>query len=672
MDVSAPISTAEETAQTEAKARPTHAALRGRFWLACALAVPANLIWNVWTLSVNPAGPWFDECPLLANVVVFLLALAGLNALFRRYRPAWMLSQTELLLLYTVLAISTAVGGSCYGQALGVVIGYPYWFGHPGRPGNPGFIPPNDWSAFIRHLPQWLIVSDKEVLKGFWEGNSSAYRLSVLQAWAPPLLAWSAFIMVLFVLAMCINVLVRAHWVRAERLTFPIVWLPVEMTRPSGELFRSRLMWIGFVPAFASQILNGLNYFYPWLPYIPTKFQSVQQLLPNPPWNAMNNLTVALHPLMIGLGYLLPQDLLFSSWFFHFFWQGERIMAAGAGYSPAEQASRFPYITDQAFGGFLALGVLAVWGSRRHLAAAWARARRRPSAADDSTEAISYRAAFAGVVVCLGIALAFMVASGMSLTTAFSVLSLLTVMLLAITRLRAESGGPLHDMVYLGPALTMTKLAGTRAFSPQDLTAMSLHQWYVEYGFNQPQPYGLEALKMAEESRGSQRRFFTASVAAALIGMVGTLVVEMHFAYTLGEAAKFDKTGWGQTSTWNRLNNWFALPTGPNAGSLTGVAFGAAATVFLAIMRTRYVGWPFHPVPYPITAGIGGYVGFFWMPFLIAWMAKVFIIRYWGRPGFRQALPFFLGLIIGEMTGGMLWPLYGMLTGKQCYSFFGA
>src|SRR5574340_1065876 len=95
-------------------------ALRGRFWIACALLVPANLVWVVWTLSVNPSGPWFDEFPLLANVVLILLAMVGLNALLRRLRPALVFSQTELFLLYTVLSMSTAAGGSCYAQALGI------------------------------------------------------------------------------------------------------------------------------------------------------------------------------------------------------------------------------------------------------------------------------------------------------------------------------------------------------------------------------------------------------------------------------------------------------------------------------------------------------------------------------------------------------------------------
>ncbi len=648
--------------------------LRGRFWLACAVTVPANLVWCVWTLSVNPVGPYFDECPLLANVVVFLLLMAGLNALLRRFRPSWAYSQTELLLLYTVLAISTAVGGSSYAQALGITIAYPYWFGQLGLPGQPNLAAIYDWRAFLSYLPSWLVVSDREALKGFWEGNTTVYQWSVLHAWWVPLLSWTGFIVVFFFLTMCLNVLLRKHWVQHERLTFPIVWLPMEMTRPSAALFRSRLMWVGFVPAFASQLINGLAYFYPSIPTISTKFYILQSLFPDPPWSAMNNFTVAFHPLMIGLGYLLPQDLLFSSWFFHLFWQAERVLAAAVGFTPEQQQSGFPHIIDQAFGGSVALGLLALWGARHQLRGSWHRAigRRSPSAADDLGEALSARSAFVGLALSLGAVLAFMVASGMSVVTAVCVVALLLVVLLAMTRIRAESGGPLLDMTYyLGPALSLTKVAGTRAFSSRELTSMSLHQWYVEFGFNQPMPYGMEALKMAEESRRAQRQFFVAAVIAAIIGMVGIIFVEMNYAYSWGEAAKFSKTTWGQTGTWNRLNTWITQPTGGNPGAVIGMLAGAGITVFLAIMRTRYMGWQFHPVPFVVTAGLGVYVGFFWLPFFIAWLAKTLIVRHWGRKGFQTSLPFFYGLIMGEMAGGMLWPLYGMLTQRSTYSFFG-
>jgi hypothetical protein len=625
-------------------------------------------VWTVWIISVNPGGPWFDQCPLLANVVVFLLALAGLNALFRRFRPAWMLSQTELVLLYTVLAVSTA-GGASYGQNLSVVIAYPHWFGGVGAFSELGMPTVKDYTDFVRFIPSWLTVWDRDILRGYWTGNSTFLAPQVLRAWLPPLLAWAGFVSVLFFATMCMNVLLRQPWVESERLTFPIVWLPTEMTRPSGALFRSRLLWAGFALAFAPQFLNGLQHYYSWLPVIHTKYQVIQSLFPDPPLNAMSPLTIAFHPLMIGLGYLLPMDLLFSTWFFHFFWQAERVLSAVIGFTPDEQGAGFPYIVDQAAGGFLVLGVLSLWGARRHLQAAWSRAVGRQSPDDDAAEALSYRAAFLGLGICFVGLVAFLVASGMSLITAGWWLPVMLVSILALTRIRAEQGGPLHAMgASMNPAESVIRVAGSRLFSPHDLTAFALNQWYAG---SQPMPYGMEALKMAEESRGSQRRVLIAAMAAVLVGMVVGVLIQLHHAYALGGSAQLSLHTWGCVGTWDRAYDRIVSGTDAKVGSLAGLVFGAGAVVFLVAMRLRYAGWPFHPVAYIISAEHGTAVGFFWLPFLIAWFAKSFILRYRGLRGFRAALPFFYGLIVGEMTGGMLWPLYGFITQQSCYSFFG-
>ena len=59
-----------------------------------------------------------------------------------------------------------------------------------------------------------------------------------------------------------------------------------------------------------------------------------------------------------------------------------------------------------------------------------------------------------------------------------------------------------------------------------------------------------------------------------------------------------------------------------------------------------------------------------WCPFLIAWMAKLITLRYGGIRAYRAALPFFLGLILGDYVVPTLWGAFGMLTGYQQYMAF--
>ena len=46
-----------------------------------------------------------------------------------------------------------------------------------------------------------------------------------------------------------------------------------------------------------------------------------------------------------------------------------------------------------------------------------------------------------------------------------------------------------------------------------------------------------------------------------------------------------------------------------------------------------------------------------WFPFLLAWAAKGVILRYGGPKLYRQALPFFLGLVVGDLLNGGLYTL---------------
>ncbi len=57
-----------------------------------------------------------------------------------------------------------------------------------------------------------------------------------------------------------------------------------------------------------------------------------------------------------------------------------------------------------------------------------------------------------------------------------------------------------------------------------------------------------------------------------------------------------------------------------------------------------------------------------WTPFFIAWLCKVMILRYGGPRLYRSALPFFLGLVVGDFINGGLYTFLGFfLRGMKVY-----
>ena len=203
------------------------------------------------------------------------------------------------------------------------------------------------------------------------------------------------FIAALLLVMLCINAVVRRQWTRNERLAYPIVQLPVAMADPQARLFRNRLLWAGIAVAGGIDLLNGLAALFPTLPHLQVRATDLQPLLPGPPWNAMYGFLITFYPFVIGLGMLLPVDLLFSCWFFFLYWKAQMVIAARWASTrrrrPLHQRAglrrlhgdRRRHPLDRA--PLLARGA----GARR-----WARRRRRTPG-----EPISYRGALLGVAI---------------------------------------------------------------------------------------------------------------------------------------------------------------------------------------------------------------------------------------------------------------------------------
>ena len=58
------------------------------------------------------------------------------------------------------------------------------------------------------------------------------------------------------------------------------------------------------------------------------------------------------------------------------------------------------------------------------------------------------------------------------------------------------------------------------------------------------------------------------------------------------------------------------------------------------------------------------------IPFLVGWLCKVVSLRYGGIRAYRAALPFFIGLILGDYVIASIWTLIGVATGVTMYRCF--
>ena len=624
--------------------------------------LPVNAIW-VTVVEVR----WYSldgSClPLFVTPVFMLLVLAGGNAIVSRLRPRLALTQAELLTIYIMVVVSSTLSGHDMIQNLFGTIGHAYHFATPEN----GYE-----TLFWRYLPDWMVVKDRHALDLFYEGGVNWFQLDLLRAWAMPLLMWGLFTFVLILTMLGINVIIRKPWTEHEKLAFPLVVLPLELTRDlqHARFFRNRMMWAGFAVAAAIDILNGIHTLVPSVPMLKTTFGSFSNLVSDylnyRPWNAMGSVRLSLYPFMIGLAFFLPSDLSFSAWFFYVV---GKLQLVGSALIGRESLRGLPYLNEQAAGAWLMLAVVSLWATRAHLRAVWRKAWGLPSGLDDRTEPISYRAALLLIMVGLIIIFAWCMAAGMTFWPIVGMMSIYYLLSIAMTRVRAELGAP-HEIYFVNPHRIMTGIGRAGSFRDADLTILATHYWYNRCYRCHPMPNQLEAFKMAQQSSLDRRRLFWALALATVGAIVASYWSNLKVTYDAGAAAKARGfKGWlGWEAYDGFLRPWLLSPAETNWGGVIAMIAGGVVVVGLQALRTRFVNLPFHPAGYALAISFA--MDYFWFAVFVSWLLKVIILRYWGGKAHRQAVWVALGLIAGDYFVGSIWAIIGPLMGRLTYKIF--
>jgi len=190
------------------------------------LLAPSVCIW-VFRSEILYRSADLASSSLPVAAVVVLLGLL----LVRRLFPV--LGRREVLWMYAVVTATVGISTMGMVQFLVTTLAAPFWFANAG----------NRWEEFWAHIPAWVAPRSPEVVKGFFVGQSSLYLPQVWKAWLVPVLVWAGFIAVLLVAQFCLAAVFSLHWARRERLTFPMLQLPLVLTQERSA--RKPMLWAG-------------------------------------------------------------------------------------------------------------------------------------------------------------------------------------------------------------------------------------------------------------------------------------------------------------------------------------------------------------------------------------------------------------------------------------------
>ena len=388
------------------------------------LFIPLNVYWIAQLEVVRYTHPTL-VVPFF-NVIFLLFIISLLNLVSEKLFRKRFLSRGELITFYVMLSLSSSIASIDMLQILISNMGHVFYFATP----------ENEWKELIwGYLPRWLVVRDDTALEGYYKGGTSLYLGRNIKPWLLPTSIWLCFIVVLLFMMLCLCSILRRQWTERERLTYPVIRLPLEMTEEKSLFFRNRLMWIGFSLSAFISLMNGLRFFFPVIPEIPVRRRTISYLFTEKPWNLMGSVQISFYPFVIGVSFLIPLDLLLSCWAFHWFYKAELMFGGLIG---IRGLPRFPYQNEQAFGAVISILLFTSWMERKHLKDVASRVWK-PKFEGNSNEPLPYRLAVWGFMMGFLLLLFFSSKIGMSLYVIpifFAVYFLLSTF---ITRMRAVS-----------------------------------------------------------------------------------------------------------------------------------------------------------------------------------------------------------------------------------------
>ena len=95
---------------------------------------------------------------------------------------------------------------------------------------------------------------------------------------------------------------------------------------------------------------------------------------------------------------------------------------------------------------------------------------------------------------------------------------------------------------------------------------------------------------------------------------------------------------------------------------------GFIFTISLMMLRARFIWWPLHPLGYALSSTWGMYN--LWSCIFIASAAKWLILKQGGLKAYRRAIPFFLGLALGDYILGSIWSILSVTLDRPLYQFW--
>jgi hypothetical protein len=172
----------------------------------------------------------------------------------------------------------------------------------------------------------------------------------------------------------------------------------------------------------------------------------------------------------------------------------------------------------------------------------------------------------------------------------------------------------------------------------------------------------LNAFRMSELSGVSSRRLMPTITVALLFVLIVSVPAFLLTFYIPGavQVGNVNEIMYHPRNFFSILGTRLQSPEQPTATQYIATAVGAGMVAVLAWLRLNFVWWPVHPLGFVMATSWASLN--LWFSLFLGWLFKLVTIRYTGLRGYVQFRPLFLGIIMGDVLGAVLWQIVGWFT----------
>lgn len=629
---------------------------------------------------------------LVGNILVpltlslFFLFTALGNPLLRRFLPRLALERRHLLCVLALWVLAGLVAYTLLGPAL--------------NQAGIAFNPSKETQEMkrlgvLKYLePSTHLGAEDARTYYFGLGQGMEFtRFSSIpwRAWVGPLGFIVPLLVAFVVMASAIVRMVHRQWSRHELLTYPFAdflrgFVEIEPGRAFPPILRDRLFWVGFGLIAFVLFINGMRLWFREMIEIPLSWSQIHLLKEFPFLSkycgseGYSLLRGFAFPFMVSIAVLLPTEVSLTGWL------GWILFVLGSGAWFLSTGDPLQAVPMQ-HGMYLAMGAMILYIGRREYFSILRHAVRFAPPDDHGLRgAVTACRLF---VLAAFLATWLLARTGLGWVIAPFLVGCLSLAFLLAARITAEVGIPFLPGFSLGFLAIPLKVLGPAAFGPKGLTFLATLPLAATGGDHANSVEAQETSRRKleeEEAPGFPGRFTMILVVGLLVFLAAGTAFILRDNYSFGarQEESYSNTLYsgapnlqlpGLASVGSDIGRLQAEsgdgahPEPPGLALLRSAksepkywrffSVGAILVGGCALLRLRFPGWPFHPLPLLL---LGTWtLSRLYVAFFLGWLIKVALLRIAGGRVFARSKPFFFGVIAGSVVMSGIWIIVGVV-----------